>query len=79
VSESNINALEYARALFAAHAELERGTDFHEINSAAAKLREYNPRHPMLPALELRLRQAARIHLMLAKAKLRARVAKRLD
>jgi hypothetical protein len=62
--------VELERALLIGRATYERwlGTEPHEIDAAAAALREEDPRHPMLCDLESRARRARQLKFVLARA-----------
>jgi len=62
--------LELERALVIGRATYERwlGTEPHEIDEAAAALRQEDRRHPMLSDLESRARRARQLKRVLARA-----------
>jgi hypothetical protein len=70
VPNQDNSALKYLQVLNEAERQLDWGTDFEAMENAALALRQWDPHHRLLPALDMRIRQVVRVKLLMTKAKL---------
>jgi hypothetical protein len=73
VSKPYINPTLYIRALSEARNQLGFGTDLQAMVTASGALRDLDPEHPLIAALEARTRRASQISFKALRAKLAAR------
>jgi hypothetical protein len=72
VSKSYINPIIYVRAVSEAQTQLDFGTDVQAMVKAAGELRDLEPEHRLVAALEGRIRRASQIDFVTLRAKLAA-------
>jgi hypothetical protein len=73
VPKPYINRVAYESVASEARNQLEFGTDMQAMVAASDQLRELDPGHPLIAALEARIRRASKINFMALRAKLAAR------
>jgi hypothetical protein len=73
VSKPYINPTVYIRAVSEAQTQLDFGTDVQAMVTASGQLRDLEPEHPLIAALEARIRRASQIDFITLRAKLAAR------
>jgi hypothetical protein len=73
VSKPYIHPTAFIRAVSEARAQLDFGTDVQAMVTASGELRDLDPEHPLIAALEARIRRASQISLIAVRAKLAAR------
>jgi hypothetical protein len=73
VPKPYINRVAYESVASEARNQLEFGTDMQAMVAASDQLRELDPEHPLIAALEARIRRASKINFMALRAKLAAR------
>ncbi len=74
MSKPYINPTVYIRAVSEAQTQLDFGTDVQAMVTASGQLRDLEPEHPLIAALEARIRRASQIDFMTLRAKLAARI-----
>jgi hypothetical protein len=72
VSKPYINPVIYIRAVSEAQAQLDFGTDMQAMVTASGELRDLEPEHPLIAALEARIRRASKTDFITLRAKLAA-------
>jgi hypothetical protein len=70
VSKPYINPVVYIRAVSEAQTQLDFGTDMQAMVTASGELRDLEPEHPLIAALEARIRRASQIEFRTLRAKL---------
>ena len=75
MSKPYINPAVYIRAVSEARTQLDFGTDIQTMVTASGELRDLDPEHPLIAALEARIRRASQISLIAVRAGLAARTA----
>ena len=75
MSKPYINPVNYVRAVSEAQTQLDFGTDVQAMVTASGELRDLDPEHPLIAALEARIRRASQISLIAVRARLVARTA----
>src|SRR3954454_25207210 len=73
VPKPYINPVAYERVASEARNQLEFGTDMRAMVAASAQIRDLDPEHPLIAALEARIQRASKINFMALRAKLAAR------
>ena len=72
VSKSYTNPVAYDSAVSEVRNQLEFGTEMQAMVAASDELRELDPEHPLVVALEVRIRRASKVNFMALRSKLAA-------
>jgi hypothetical protein len=72
LSKPYINSLNYVRAVSEAQNQVDLGTDVTAMVKASGELRDLEPEHRLVAALETRIRRASQIEFRTLRAKLAA-------
>jgi hypothetical protein len=73
VSKPYINPTAYLRAVSEAQNQLDHGTDMNAMVGASGELRDLDPDHPLVAALEARIRRKSQIDFIALRARMAAR------
>ena len=72
VSKLYANTFAYNSAVSEVRNQLEFGTEMQAMVAASDELRELDPEHPLVVALEVRIRRASKVNFMALRSKLAA-------